>query len=239
MKEQGASSAGTEWRQVAWRGWGRTAGSRPCAAVCQDQGGVGRYGLNRPRVAATGPQPRHNLPAAGRMSGIPRWTVASRAARMASSLAWIPCSRGIWSGSIRSSGHLPQAFSCAQGVPWSRSHVPRATFRGSKWADPLNATGSSRSATISRPAPSKLNAKDGSVKSRDSKSATAVSRTSSPSSKPRSNDDTQQRLNSVCPRSASSPEGPLPMGSNFREGTAREPSTGLRWHRPCATSTAV
>jgi hypothetical protein len=48
-------------------------------------------------------------------------------------LAWILSSRGIWVGSTRSSGHRTQAFSCTQGVPWSRPHVPRATFRSSKF----------------------------------------------------------------------------------------------------------
>ena len=97
-------------------------------------------------------------------SGMPRWTCALRAVRMASSfwaaaamvvsiaatspsqpcslaswsraarLAWISSSRGSWAGSTRSSGHLTHAFSCWQGVPWSRPQVPRATFRSSKWA---------------------------------------------------------------------------------------------------------
>jgi hypothetical protein len=102
-------------------------------------------------------------PVETRMSGMPRWTALSRAciafsfcvaaARVVSiaatspsqpcslaswsrsrRLAWIPSSRVIWAGSTRSSGHLTQAFSCAHGVPWSRPHVPRATFRSSKWA---------------------------------------------------------------------------------------------------------
>lgn len=60
----------------------------------------------------------------------------SRSAR----LAWISSSRGSWAGSTRSSGHLTHAFSCWQGVPWSRPQIPRATFRSSKFlAGPLGA----------------------------------------------------------------------------------------------------